>query len=103
MIEIAPSTIIFVISILGTIFGVFHYFKNPQIKTDQTTGKLSDDLIALRKEVLEIKETHLRSVEQDIKNLTASVNELAKTVIRLSTIIDERIPKGSPNLTPPGV
>lgn len=90
---------------LGTVvFSVYLYFRNPQIKTDQTTLKLEDKIKALekdnsdlktdiQKQFIEIKETHIRSIEGDIKTLTTAVNDLSKTVVRLSTIIDERIPK----------
>lgn len=97
------SLIMGIFGIFGVVFGVYLYFRNPQIKTDQETTKLRDDVENLRKQILEIKETHLRSVENDIKTLTAAVSQLEKTVVKLTTIIDERIPKGFPALTPPGV
>lgn len=100
--QIAIGLVIGTVSIFGTVFAIFFYFKNPQIATDQTTIKLRDDMDSLRKDVIDIKETHLRSVEADVKALTAAVSQLDRAVVRLSTIIDERIPKGSPNLTPPG-
>lgn len=105
MITISSTTLAFVlgtITLLSALFAAYAHFRNPQIKTDQTTTKLKDDVADLQKQILEIKETHLRAVESDLKNLTTAVNDLGKTVIRLSTIIDERIPKGSPGLTPPG-
>lgn len=103
--EISTTTLTFtigIINILGIIFAVYLYFRNPQIKTDQVTIKLADDVLSLQKQIIEIKETHLRSVELDIKTLTSAVNELSKTVVKLSTIIDERIPKSLPSLTPRG-
>ena len=106
MIQITPQTITLIlgmVSIIGVVFSIYLYFRNPQIKTDQITLKLREDIDGLQKSLSEVKETHLKNVEADIKGLTNSVNELSKTVIKLSTIIDERIPKGSPNLTPPGV
>lgn len=87
------SLIIGGLNILGFIFGVYLYFRNPQIKVDQTIIKLQEDFTSLQRQILEIKETHLRAVEADIKTLTTAVNDLSKTVVRLSTIIDERIPK----------
>jgi len=96
------NVLVTLFGLLGVVFGVFFYFKNPQIKTDQETIKLRDDIETLKKQVLEIKETHLRSVENDIKNLTASISQLEKTVVRLTVIIDERLPKGTPNLSAPG-
>lgn len=89
------TLIVGVFGLFGTIFGIYLYFRNPQIKTDQVTLKLSDDVKDLQKQLTEVKETHLKSVETDIKTLTTAVNDLSRTVIKLSTIIDERIPKGN--------
>ncbi len=88
-----PNLILATIAMGSLLFGIYNYFRNPQIKTDQVTLKLRDDLNEVQKQVTEIKETHIRSVEIDIKTLTTAVNDLSKTVIKLSTIIDERIPK----------
>ncbi len=93
---LTQSNIVFTLGLLAIIFNVYKYLTNPQIKTNQVTISLRDDMTQLQKQVLEIKETHLRSVEMDIRTLTASVNELAKTVVKLSTIIDERIPRAQP-------
>lgn len=92
-----------VLAVFGVVFSVFLYFKNPQIKNDQDSIRFREELDAMKKQILEIKETHLRSIEGDVKALTAAVAQLDRTVVRLTTIIDERIPKGSPALTPPGV
>lgn len=89
------TALLVLLSICGIIFSIYLYFRNPQIKTDQVTIKLRDDLTELQKQIVDIKETHIRSVESDIKSLTTSVNELSKTVVRLATIIDERIPKAN--------
>lgn len=96
--EITQTTITFILGIttlVAVLFGIYHYFRNPQIETDKLTVKLKDDIVSLKKEILEIRETHLRAVEADVKMLTTSVNELSKTVVRLSVIIEERIPRGT--------
>lgn len=108
MLQISTSTvslIIAIIAILGSIFSVFFYFQKPQIALEKRVGKNEDDISDLQKQISIIKDDHSKNTEimqKDIKELTNSVNELSKTVVRLATIIEERIPKGSPNLTPPG-
>lgn len=89
------SLSISVANLVGLLFAVYLYFRNPQIKSDQDSIRSKDEIENIKKQIQEIKETHLKTVEQDIKNLTTSVNDLSKTVIRLATIIDERIPKSS--------
>jgi hypothetical protein len=90
---LTPGNIMFMIGILGTLFTVYRSITAPQISSDKKSVRVDDRITAIEKTVQDIKETHLKTVEQDIKSLTASVNELAKTVVRLATIIDERIPR----------
>lgn len=97
----AITFILGLVALVSILIQVYNAFRTPQIKSDQTDIKLEDRIRAVEKAVLDIKETHIRSIESDIKSLTISVNELSKTVVKLSTIIDERIPKATPNLTPP--
>ena len=82
-----------VFALISILFGLYSYFRNPQITTDKLLLQLQDNYSTLQKQVTEIKETHLKEAEKDIKTLTTAVNDLSKTVIKLSTIIDERIPK----------
>lgn len=109
MIEISTATLTIIgsiIAIIGAIFAVFFYFQKPQIAVEKRVAKLEDDNEDLHKQVLSIRDDHSKNtdvMQKDIKDLTSAVNELSKTVVRLSTIIDERIPKGTPTLTPPGV
>lgn len=83
-------------AVLTIIFNVYNSFKNPQIKTDQEAIKMSDRMKAVEAQIQEIKETHLASVESNIKELSKSVHDLALNVTRLTTIIDERIPRVNP-------
>lgn len=96
MITISTTTInviLGIIAIFSTVFAVFAYFKNPQIRTDKETASLKEEVENMKKSISEIKETHIKNVEQDIKNLNLAINDLSKTVVKLATIIDERIPK----------
>jgi uncharacterized protein YoxC len=90
---LTPSNITFALGLLGVLFTVYRSITGPQTASDKKTLRLEDRMSSLEKAVVEIKETHLKTVEADIKGLTSSVNDLAKTVVRLATIIDERIPR----------
>lgn len=91
--QITLQNITFAFSIIAILFSAYNSFRKPQIEIDKTSISLRDDVNAIQKQIIEIKETHLRSVEMDVKTLTNAVNELSKTVVKLSTIIDERIPR----------
>lgn len=81
------------ITIIGAIFGIYLYFRNPQITSEKITSDLKNEIENLKSEIKDIKETDLRSLKVEINKLTDSNNELSKTVVKLATIIDERIPK----------
>ena len=87
------SYILGLCGLVGVIFGVYNSYKKPQIKTDQNVIKMREDIDTLQADILEVKEKHLASVESNIKDLGGSVHDLALNVMRLTTIIDERIPK----------
>jgi uncharacterized protein YpmB len=92
---LTPSNIVFILGIIGTIFTIYSYFKNPQIKTEKDAISLTDKVATLEKTVTEIREKHLATVETDLRNLNTTLQKLSETVVRLSTIIDERIPKAN--------
>ncbi len=78
------------IGTLGSmLFAAFKFLQSPNNKND----KLNDKIDNLKKEFDELKETQLKAVQADVKSLTGAVNSLSITVTRLTTIIDERIPK----------
>ncbi len=87
--------LIAICTLIGIIFIVYDRFSKPQIETDKDSIKITDRIIALEKTVTEIREKHLISVESDLKTLNVTLQDLSKTVVRLSTIIDERIPKAT--------
>lgn len=92
------QTILNVIYLLGIIFAIYIYFRTPQEKAQLITSKLSEDVKDLQRQITDVRETHLKSVETDLKTLTSAVNQLSITVATLSTIINERIPRAMPNL-----
>lgn len=91
--NIDPALVTYVIGVGGAVFGIYSYFRNPQIKSEKVEITFRGEIDSIKAEIKEIKETHLRSLEAELKSLNSNVNELAKTVVRLATIIDERIPK----------
>ncbi len=94
-IPITTETVLFLIAVLSVIFNIYHFFKKPQDKSEKDVIRLTDEVSQLKKDVIEVREKHLASIEKDVKELTTTINTLSITVTRLSTIIDERIPKGA--------
>lgn len=104
---LTPSNIIFVLGILGTIFGVYKHFKDPQNKSEvndalmgqqmkhytETTEKRFNDIQENFKLLLLQSNNHIHTVDTKVDKLHASVNEMGNSVTKLGTIIEERIPR----------
>ena len=71
------------VSLLGVIFLVYHFFRNPDIKADKDISLLEtecdlkhkriDEILAeLKNGILLIKENHLKHIEKDIKKISDS-------------------------------
>jgi len=94
-INLTTSNIQFVLTIGVLLFAIFKSWNKPHNDLEKFNVKLREDVDSLGKAITEIKETHIRSVEADIKALNGTIQDLSKTVVKLATIIDERIPKAN--------
>ena len=104
---IDANDIAFVLSILGLtgiIFGIYKYFRDPQIKSDKFEALLKQNLefltkefagrfSSIDKEITNLKENHIHTLYTKVDTLTTSMNNINIELGKLSTIIDERIPK----------
>lgn len=113
-----PSNIMFVFGILGVIFSIYSYFRNPQIAMDkqqaldkeEVEGKagLLAQQVQWEKEANEKKFNdmqmnidkaftmalnHSHTVEDNVKTLTGVVNTLVTQVSNLGVVLDERLPR----------
>lgn len=128
--QILASDITFAIGILGVIFTVYNYFKNPQIKIEKGQIKVAEDLkdkatILSQKEVenkaqllaqqvqwekeanekrfaemgiaiekaMTLAQNHIHTVDTKVDGLKDITEQMGKEIVRLGTIIEERIPK----------
>lgn len=104
---ITPNNITFVIGIIGIMFGVYHYFKNPQIASEKKDALLAQqvqwqregtekrfaEIQANIKEAFELAQNHTHSVDVKVDALTKKVSDVEIGLAKLSTTIEERIPK----------
>lgn len=104
---LTPSNIVFVLGVLGVIFGVFKYFKDPQVQSDKTDALMEQqmkffiDTTEKRfsstqdsfNALLLQSNNHIHTVDTKVDKVHASMEELGRQVVRLGTIIEERIPK----------
>lgn len=104
---LTPSNIVFVLGLLGVIFGVFRYFKDPQVESEKTDALMKQQLEfftnTTEKRFQTMQESfnalllqsnnHIHTVDTKVDRVHSSMEELGRQVVRLGTIIEERIPK----------
>jgi hypothetical protein len=104
---LTPSNITFSLGIMAIIFSVYRYFKEPQVDGDKTAALLAqqvksqNEAIAQRfndvqesfKGLLLQSNNHIHTVQTQVENLGLAVVSMGKDIVKLSTIIEERIPK----------
>lgn len=88
-----PSNLTIGFLIISNLFSVFLYFKNPQVSIEKKMIVLDGKYTDLARELSEIRQTNIVAINKNVTDLTSTVNKLELTVAKLSTIIDERIPK----------
>jgi hypothetical protein len=88
--------IISIATLLGFVFIAYRTFRDPDISADKSIFLLKDQIQYERKitdQTLEIHQNCLRSLEKEVCQQKEVIGKLNDTVIKLSTIIEERIPK----------
>lgn len=90
---LTTTNVLFAITIIGILFNIYRSYKDPQTSSEKDSIKLTDRVATLELSIKEVREQHLKAVETDLKNLNITLQKLSETVVKLSTIIDERIPR----------
>ena len=119
---LTPSNIVFALGIIGTIFTVFNYFKNPQTELDKRTaldkeeaeGRSSlinerlqwekdaniekfRDMAKRLDDAFALAQNHIHTVDEKLTGYIEASNkwhiETSNQLTQLTTIINERIPK----------
>jgi len=108
---LTTHNITFVLGLLGVLFGIYHYFKNPQIDEEKKAGLLAQqvqwekestanrftEMGSSLKDATAMAQNHIHTVDVKVDNLISVVNDMnlkvTGEIARLTTIIEERIPK----------
>lgn len=104
---LTPNNIMFVLGIIGMIFGVYHYFKNPQVAADKKDALLAQQvqwqIEGTERRFKEIQDSfqslllqsnnHIHTVDIKVDVLAGKISGVEIAIAKLSTIIEERIPQ----------
>ena len=85
-----------IVAIVGVCFGVYFTFANPSKENDTALQLQNQQIVEQQKTIDTITKTQqndTQEVKLNIANLTAQVNNNNIEIEKLTTIIDERIPK----------
>jgi hypothetical protein len=106
---LSAENITLIIMVLTVTFGVFLYFRNPQVDTEKRDAILQQQVQwgseATERRFKEMNENfqlllaqsqnHIHTVDTKVENLTNIVTQMGKDIVCLRTIIEERIPRKS--------
>lgn len=104
---LTQPNIMFILGILGLIFTVYRYFREPQIQSDkkdalfaqqlkfmtESTDKRFKDIQDNFQQLLLQSNNHIHTVDTKVDSLNKIVTEVETKLVELTTIINERIPK----------
>jgi len=104
---LTPSNIMFVLGLLAIMFSIFRYFREPQEKAEKTDALMDQQMRwtsdATENRFKSMQESfnslllqsnnHIHTVETKVDRLHEGMGVLGQEVVKLATIIDERIPK----------
>jgi hypothetical protein len=99
--------VVFALGIIGTIFTVYNYFKDPQISGEKKDALLAQQvqwqIEGTERRFKEIQESfnglllqsnnHIHTVETKVDAQTCTIAAMGIEIAKLTTIIEERIPK----------
>ena len=85
--------IVNIVTLIGVIFAVYLAFRKPQERSEITDAEMRKDIIALRVDLVNLRDNHVHTLDTKLDATNKSVQDLALQLTRLNTIIEERIHK----------
>jgi flagellar basal body-associated protein FliL len=86
-----------VIAVGTTVFSVYLYFRKPQEKSEVNDAVFDVKFQTLEKLVTNLRDNHIHTIESKldlhIENQNKSELTMAKTIGRIETILEERLPR----------
>lgn len=96
-----------IVGLIGVIFTIYKYFRDPQVSSDKKDALLAQQVQwsaeATERRFKEINESfqglllqsnnHIHTVDTKVEALHEVITNMGKEIVRLGTIIEERIPK----------
>ena len=106
---LTPANIMLVIGLVGLLFGFYKAFYDPQ-KKSETNDLLQEQKMQSLREIYDTKladvrdniatlaiqsQNHIHAIDVKLEGIMAGLVSVNKDIVRLETIINERIPRKS--------
>lgn len=102
-----PSTVTFIVGMLGVLFAIYRYFKEPQVAADKRDALIGEQMNwmkegvdnrfkSMQEQIAQLvaqSQNHIHTVDTKVDNVNKSLVEMGREIVKLQTIIEERIPK----------
>ena len=87
------QNVVNIVMLAGMVFAVYKSFQNPLQRSEKTDAIIGEQVKQLRIEFANLRDNHIHSLDLKIDGVASGVNLQAVEIAKLSTIIDERIPR----------
>jgi hypothetical protein len=85
--------IVNIVTLIGVVFAVYLAVRKPQERSEITDAEMRKDIIALRVDLINLRDNHVHTLDTKLDVTNKAVQDLSLQLTRLNTIIEERIPK----------
>ena len=83
------QNITFTLGVLGILFTVYKYFRDPDIESDKKSSIFDYRLTTIEKQL----SNDIQHFDAMLKDVHQDISEVKTKVVQLATIIDERVPR----------
>lgn len=90
---LTPSNITFILGVLAIIFSIYNYFRNPQVKSEQTDALMSQEIKNLTEKLQLLMNNDIHEIKGMLLRMSGEFTSLSVLVGKLETKLDERVPK----------
>lgn len=78
---------------MGVVLAIYRSYRDPQAKSETTDSILALEIKTLKESLTNLKDNHIHTLEKRMDDTSKNLTDLTVSVGKLSTIIEERIPR----------
>lgn len=90
---LSPDYIMFGLTLGGIAFAIYRSYRDPQANSDKVDAVTEVRITMLQEGLTKIMTNHLPHMDAKIEDIHHDIAMLKESVVRLTTVIEERIPR----------